>query len=92
MELNGKFTQSDGVVSRELDGEVVLLSLASGTYFGLNAVGVQIWSFLAGHSRSIAEIRDLLVAEFDVNEERAQQDVIALASDLLEHDLIRQEN
>jgi len=88
MELRDKVGQSPDVVSREVGSEVVLLDLASATYFGLNAVGVRVWSFLAGESRSLSEICDMLVMEFDVDEEDAERDVIALANDLLKHGLL----
>ena len=33
---------SENVVSRELEGEAVILNLESGVYFGLNEVGTRI--------------------------------------------------
>ena len=41
----------EDVVSREVGGEAVLLNLATGTYFGLDGVGTEIWNLLAreGH-------------------------------------------
>ena len=37
----------EDVVSREVGGEAVLLNLATGTYFGLDGVGTEIWNLLA---------------------------------------------
>ena len=37
---------SEDVVSRDLEGEAVILNLDSGTYFGLDRVGTRIWSLL----------------------------------------------
>ena len=35
------------ILSRILDGEAVLLDLASGTYFGLNPVGSRVWELIS---------------------------------------------
>lgn len=64
------------VLMRELEGEAVLLDLASGRYFGLNSTGVRIWALLA-EGGDLAAIRDRLAAEFTVAPD-------AIAADLLE--------
>jgi len=46
--LETPFTIPEGVVSREIEGETVLLNLESGRYFGLNAVGTRVWQFEPG--------------------------------------------
>ena len=47
MQLSDKFAVSDEVVAREVGGEMVLLDLASGQYFGLDTVGGRIWELLS---------------------------------------------
>ena len=44
------------ILSRILDGEAVLLDLASGTYFGLNPVGSRVWELISA-SKTVGEIR-----------------------------------
>ncbi|MEM6786221.1 MAG: PqqD family protein [Myxococcota bacterium] len=53
----------DQVLSRMLDDEVVLLDLASGTYFGLNEVGAEVWQLLEREA-DVAAIRNHLAATF----------------------------
>ena len=50
-----------------LDGEAVLLDLASGTYFGLDAVGTRIWELL-DQRQPLAAILDAILDEYDVEE------------------------
>lgn len=52
------------VLARELDGEAVLLDLATGRYFGLNETGRRIFELLDGE-RTVAEVEAALLAEFD---------------------------
>jgi hypothetical protein len=75
------------VMSRLVDDETVLLDLESGMYFGLDGVGKRIWdSVTEGHS--IGQITEIITAEFEVDEARAQADVVAFTSDLVERGLL----
>jgi hypothetical protein len=89
MQLDQNFVASDDVVSREVAGEMVLLDLASGQYFGLSGVGGRVWARLTESACSIRDLSQLIEAEFDAPYERIEQDVLALARDLAERNLIR---
>jgi len=79
---------SDDVLVRALDGEAVLLDMASGKYFGLNEVGARIWELLAT-GESVGAIRRAIVAEFEVDEARAGEDLAALLTELETRGLVR---
>lgn len=64
-------------VSSDLGGEAVILHLESGVYYGLNAVGAAIWALIR-EPRGVEEIEQAILAEFAVDAERCQKDVIAL--------------
>jgi hypothetical protein len=65
-------------ISAELPDEMVILSLATGKYFGLNPVGAQIWEWIQ-QPRSVAELRDLVLERYaDVDTKRCVQEVIDL--------------
>lgn len=75
-------------VACELGEEVVILSVASGTYFGLDPVAARIWTLL-GEQRSLAAIRDTLLEEYSgVDPEQCTRDVVALAEQLLSSGLL----
>lgn len=74
--------------SCELGGEAVLLDLLSGVYYGLDPVGARIWQLLQ-QPRTVAELRDLIVAEFDVAAERCEIDLVAFIASLNAHGLLR---
>jgi hypothetical protein len=77
----------DNQVSTVLDDETVILHLEDGVYYGLDPVGTSIWQLLQ-EPRPVAEIRDRIVEEFDVDPERCARDLDALLSDLAERRLI----
>ena len=73
---------ADNVVFRSLADESVLLNLDTGTYFGLDAVGTRLWNLVAEHGSTSLAI-DTLLAEYDVDAPRLQNDVTALIDQLL---------
>ena len=75
------------MLSRVLDGEAVLLDLKSGTYFGLNEVGSEVWELL-GSGASVGEIRDQLLELFDVDRDTVIRDLEALVAQLEERGLV----
>ncbi|MEM7780741.1 MAG: PqqD family protein [Pseudomonadota bacterium] len=75
-------------MAREVGGEMVLLDLNSGNYFGLDVVGGRIWELLSDRPQSLQELCDQVEAEFDAPRERIEADLIALAMDLMDKELI----
>lgn len=88
MRDSDRFRASDDVVSREVSGEMVLLDLASGTYFGLGAVGSRVWQELSQGEPSLGELVDLIEATFDAPREQIAQDIAALLDDLVAKQLV----
>lgn len=65
--LNGSAVSvPEHVLDQELDGEIVLLDLKSGVYYGLNEVGSRMWTHLSTLS-DLDEIMDKLLEEFDID-------------------------
>lgn len=75
------------VVSRELEGEAIILNLESGTYFGLDSVGTRIWALLQ-EDGSLRRTFELLEQEYDVEPERLKADILRLVEELRANDLL----
>jgi Coenzyme PQQ synthesis protein D (PqqD) len=75
-------------VSCDLAGEVIILGLRDGVYYGLDAVGARVWAALQ-ERHTIAEIRDQILREYEVDPERCERDLVALIADLVRHSLVR---
>ena len=86
MDLETKLSIPPQVMSRLVGDETVLLDLASGIYFGLDGVGKRVWESVAD-GKSLVQTVEVIVAEFEVEEARAQADVLAFVSDLVERGL-----
>lgn len=87
MNLDTHLSIPPQVMSRLVGDETVLLDLASGMYFGVDGVGQRIWESVA-EGRSLAQAAAVIAAEYDVDEARAQQDVLEFATDLVSRGLL----
>lgn len=76
-----------GQVSSDLGGEVVILDLEAGEYYGLDAVGARVWTLLQ-ESGTAKEIRDVIVSEYEVDPKRAERDLLELLQKLADERLI----
>ena len=74
-------------ISTTLAGEVVILDVDRGVYFGLAEVGTLIWNMLQTRRR-VSEILDRIISEYDVRRDVAEADLHALLADLAERGLI----
>ena len=88
MTIEQRFQVSDDVIAREVAGEMVLLDLASGVYFGLDPVGSRIWERMSEGPCSLAELCDAIEAEFDAPRASIEEDILALAAQFIEKNLI----
>ena len=62
-------------VACDLAGETAILHLKSGIYFGLDPMASRIWQLLQ-MPHTLAELRDILMAEYDVAPERLERDLV----------------
>jgi Coenzyme PQQ synthesis protein D (PqqD) len=79
--MSSRVVATSDQVSSDLAGEVVILGLSSGVYYGLNEVGASIWNLIQ-QSRTIQEIQDALLQEYDVEASQLKQDIFSLLSEL----------
>lgn len=91
MDDASRIKASADVVSRIVDGEAVLLDLASGKYFGLNEVGSCVWEALE-QDVTVAALQERLLAEFEVDPTTLRADLNELLSDLERRGLIAVES
>ena len=78
-------------VSSDVGGEVAILDLGSGRYYGLDAVGARVWE-LVQTPRTVREVEATLLSEYDVEALRCREDLVSLLDDLAGRGLLRVEN
>jgi len=68
---------SSNQVSCPLGDESAILNLSNTVYYGLDPVGTRVWHLLQ-KPKSVSELRDALVDEYDVDAERCENDLLEL--------------
>jgi hypothetical protein len=81
VDLNTRVARSEEVLTSEVDGEVVMMSIEQGTYSGLDGIGSEIWRLLESPLK-VSEICDRMVARYDVEKDVCEKDVLAFLNDL----------
>jgi hypothetical protein len=87
MTLDTQIRQHPDQIAAEADGEVLMMHVESGNYFGLNEVASFIWNRL-DEPKTVAELCTLVQAEFDVDEERCVADVLGFLGGMITDGLI----
>ena len=86
--LNQRAIVPDAVITRELDGETILLNLDTGIYFGLDAVGTDVWrAIVAGGN--LEEALGRVQSEYDVEPGVLRNDFVRLVDELLAKGLLQ---
>jgi hypothetical protein len=85
---NAAIVAASEQISCNLSGEAVILNLRTGNYFGLNPVGARVWELLQ-QPRTVSEIRDLILSEYEVDSARCERDLHALVEELASRGLIQ---
>jgi len=87
MTLTGKVRAARDVVFRELGGEMVLLNLKTGVYYGLNETGAQMWSLLV-ELHDPAQVVSALAGEYAAERAHLERDLKELVTALREKGLL----
>lgn len=74
-------------VSCPLGEEAAVLNLKNSVYYGLDSVGARVWTLLQ-QPRSVGELRDALLSEYEVEARRCEQDLLALLESMRNEGLI----
>lgn len=82
MTLSTRVTAGPDHLSSNLAGEVVILSLDRGLYYGLDEVGARIWEMLSDTPVTPEQICDRLETEYDVDRATLESDILDLLEDL----------
>lgn len=88
MTLPKKIVRRGALLEAEIDGELIGLDVDQGVCFGFNRPASRIWTLLE-QPRTLDELIDLLVAEFDVQPAACALDLAAFLRELEADGLVR---
>ena len=74
-------------VSCPLGDESAILNMKNSVYYGVNPVGATVWNLLK-EAKTVGQIRDAILNEYEVDEVRCEKDLFALLEDMRSEGLI----
>ena len=81
-------SRSPSVLTAEVDGEIVMMSIEQGRYFGLDDIGSEIWRRIEPPC-SFAALVDGLSVDYDADRATIAADVRALLGRMVAQDVVR---
>jgi hypothetical protein len=80
--------RNPGLFAADMDGELVMMSVARGEYFGLGGIAPRLWALLETPTTPAA-LRARVLAEFEVDEETCRRDVDGFLAEMIAKELVR---
>jgi len=87
MDFHRQLALSEDTILQIINDEVILLNLATESYYALNNVGARMLQLLE-KTESIQQVFNTLLTEFDVSPETLKMDMRSLINDMLGHGLV----
>ena len=87
------FSHSSDVVSREIDGALIIVPLTSGVgdmeddLFSMNETGTEIWNMLDG-KKTVQGVVEALVRQYRAEPAEIEQDVTGIVTELLKRRML----
>lgn len=86
--LDKRFIKDPNMVSRQIDDEVILVPIRRNvadleSIYTLNPVAARIWE-LIDDKRQVENIKEVILQEYEVDEEKAEKDLLEFLSQLEE--------
>jgi hypothetical protein len=85
--VDTRFMRSEKLLYSQVDGDVTMMSVETGKYYSLTAVGARIWSLL-DQPRSVRQVCDGLMAEYRVEPARCEGDVLNIFRRMAEEGVV----
>lgn len=82
-----KFVQNHKIHVVSIDNEMGFMNVDKGLYFSADEVGTRIWDILI-EPKSINEIVDILLTEYDIHEKQCREDVEDFIRKMVSHELL----
>jgi len=87
LSLHSVIVASAEQVSCPLGDESAILNLKNSKYYGVNPIGARIWTLLK-EPRSVLQLRDTLLSEYDIDENLCERDLLILLEEMKSEGLI----
>lgn len=86
--LEDKIVQAEGNLVSNMDQDKVMMSIQSGKYYNLGAIGGRIWDLIE-KPLSVQQLVDILTAEYEIGQSDCEEQVLGFLEQLRAEQLIK---
>ena len=86
--LQSTISKGSELLASEMDGEVVMMSIENGKYYGMNKLGSEIWKMIDAPVQ-VADICQTLGKTFSVEQSTCETEVLDFVNHLAKEKLIK---
>ena len=82
-----KIVRNQELISTDMAGDTVMMSVAEGKYFGLSGIGTFLWEELS-EPVTIGDLTSKVLEKFDVDRATCEEDIFSFAEGLIESNVV----
>lgn len=82
-----KFKRNPGLIAAEMDGDIVMMSVETGTYYGLTGIAPQIWEALES-PKTVEELHSQMLSLYEVEGDELLADLASFLSEMQKNGLV----
>jgi hypothetical protein len=87
IKLTDKVHRNKDLLSTDMDGETVMMSIENGEYYGLDSIASRIWELIE-HPMEVRQLVVTLMDEYDVGKDECVSDTMGFLEQLLDKELL----
>lgn len=88
IDLSSRISRNPDAVYAQIDTDLVIMQPTDSSFYGINAVGQEIWSLLQSTTLSVSEISACILQKYDVTESQCLDDIKKFISVMCEKNFL----
>ncbi len=85
---DSRIVRDNEAIFTEMDGEIVIMSIERGEYYGVNPVGTRIWGLLET-PQAVSALCEAVLPDYQVDKEQGTADIMKFLNKMLDKGIIR---
>jgi hypothetical protein len=88
LKLDSIVQRDPDIIAAEADQDLVMVSIASGAYYGVSDIAREIWAAIE-HPKKVSDLIDDLTASYNVDRSSCEEQTLSFLEDLLTERLLQ---
>lgn len=88
LSLTSKISRNPDVAFTQIDDDLVMMSPTDSLFYGVNAMGSNIWSLLEFNTLALSEICELIQRDYEVTEAQCVEDSMQFVEAMIKQNML----